>query len=102
MKNYLMSLIAAALLMGCATSPAPKPEIGYIFVKVPTTLTARVTPSLPFEAQYYSVQTTDVKEKMLFDLITQRTTELGVCNARLDGVNSWSITQAIIYDKESP
>lgn len=84
--------------MGCATKPAPIERIQYIFVDVPTELTKRVKLSAPPDVEAYTKMTWDQKEETLIGVIQSRTKEVGVCNARLEGVDKWSFEQAKIYN----
>lgn len=102
MLRLLTALTLVALLIGCANKPVIVKEVEYVFIKVPTELTTPVTPTAPFDPVVYSQYNWDTKEKTLFDFINTRSTELGVCNARLTGVSTWSIKQKQIYTKEVP
>lgn len=96
--NYTLPLFLL-LLVGCATKPEVRTELVYKFIAVPVSLTERVVLKAPFTAEYYgSIQSWDVKEQLLFDTIQQRTGEVGVCNARLKGIDVWSLGQSKIYN----
>lgn len=96
LKSILLSLVV--LLTGCATKPVIQERIEYVFVKVPASLTERVSLSAaPFTPEYYSTQIPKVQEELLFGVIAERTKEIGVCNSRLLGVNNWSAIQDKIY-----
>lgn len=94
-KSILISLLL--LLVGCATKPVVQERVVYQFIKVPFSLTEKVRLSAPPEAEFYSTQPPAVQESLLFDVIAQRTKEIGVCNSRLTGIDNWSAIQAKIY-----
>lgn len=96
MRNLLMVLIT--LLSGCTTIKTEYVNVDK-FIVVPTELTERVSLSTPFDPVAYSLRYDwEVKEGMLFELIQTRTTEVGVCNARLNGVSTWSLNNNAIYN----
>lgn len=86
------------LLTGCTTVKTEYITVEK-FIEVPAELTQRVPLSTPFDPVAYSLQENwEVKEGMLFELIQSRTSEVGVCNARLGGVNKWSGINSSIYN----
>lgn len=84
--------------MGCSTKPVVGKATVFQFIKVPKELTKKVYLSRPPEPESYSLQVWTIQEGMLMDLIQNRTTEIGVCNARLSGIADWSDKEAIIYN----
>ena len=102
MKAMACVVLLGFLLTGCATKGDTSGEtIKYEFVKVPKELTERVKLSPPPEPKSYSVMTWDQKEDTLIKLIQERTKEVGVCNAKLDGIDAWSLKQSAIYQEPS-
>lgn len=100
MKAFFAILLLAAGLTGCGTTqPKPPAErIVYRYIRVPVELTQKVPLASPPDPVAYSSLSCDAKEKTLMELIQQRTTEVGVANTRLDGVDAWSAKQAKIYE----
>lgn len=95
MRNLLLILVT--LLSACGTVKTQYVNVEK-FIEVPAELTKKVSLSTPFDPVGYSVQDWGVQEGMLFELIQTRTTEVGICNARLNGVNTWSLTNSSIYN----
>lgn len=96
MRTIILSMLL--VLAGCTTVKTEYITVKE-FVPVPVELTPRVPLSAPFDPVAYSLQENwEIKEGMLFELIQTRTTEVGVCNARLDGVNKWSLVNEKIYN----
>lgn len=97
-------LILSGLLLVLAGCTTVKKEYVTVekFTEVPVELTQRVPLATPFDPVAYSLQENwEVKEGMLFELIQTRTSEIGVCNARLGGVNNWSIVNSKIYNSKT-
>lgn len=99
MKTILTMLVIVLGLSGCATNLPETPRVIYKFIAVPMDLTEKVQLVVPPEPEAYSRLSCDVKEKVLMDLIQERTTEIGIANTRLYGIRNWSSKQSLIYDK---
>lgn len=99
MKSIFIAILFCLSLVGCASTQKPEPTEKLVdrFVKVPKELTEKVKVSPPPNPSTYSVLAWDEKESLLFNIIQQRTTEVGVCNGRLNGIDAWSAKQALIY-----
>lgn len=97
MRKFIFAMLVCIGLVGCNTPPVPTERIVDRFVKVPKELTEKVKVTAPFNPVTYSVLSFDEKEAMLHELIQKHVTSLGVCNARLDGIDAWSTKQTIIY-----
>jgi hypothetical protein len=95
MKSILTMLAVALALAGCQTAPVER--IVYIHTAVPKEMTEKVKLAPPFAPAPYSVLPWDQKEAVLMDLIQQRTSEVGTCNVRLDGIDLWSLMQSKAY-----
>jgi hypothetical protein len=100
MKAIFAILLLAVGLTGCGTTQPKPPEerIVYRYIRVPVELTQKVPLAAPPDPVAYSTWSCDIREKTLMDLLQERTTEVGVANTRLDGVDAWSAKQAKIYE----
>jgi hypothetical protein len=100
MKAIFAILLLAVGLTGCGTTqPKPPAErVVYRYIRVPSEMTQKVLLASPPNPVAYSSLSCDVKEKTLMDLLQERTTEVGIANTRLEGVDAWSAKQAKIYE----
>lgn len=96
MKPIIAMLLLVLSLIGCNTVP-PAEKTVFKFIAVPKELTQKVPITAPPVPESYSVLTWDQKEEILTDLIQKHTESIGVCNARIGGVDSWSAMQSKIY-----
>lgn len=104
MKAILTALILAVLLSGCGlfkTKP-PVDRIVYKFIRVPVELTGKVNITAPPEPVFYSKLPWNDQEALLIGLIQNHTRSIGVCNARLVGIGTWSVKQLNIYEPANP
>lgn len=97
MKLIIFMLAFVLSLVGCGAAVQPKARVEYIFVKVPKELTKKVPITAPPEPVYYSTLPWNSQEGTLIDLIQKHTKTIGVCNARIQSIEDWSVEQSGIY-----
>ena len=104
MKTILAAILIALLLSGCSLFQTKQPEerVVYKFIRVPSEMTETVPINPPPEPVQYSKMTCDKQEELLISLLQDRMQQVGVCNARLRGIDSWSDKQLKIYEPANP
>lgn len=97
--KFFITVLVALFLTGCGTLfQKPQERVVYKYIPVPKETTRTVALAAPYDPDYYSVQPWPVKEQLLMDLIQKHTTSVGVCNARLKGVDLWSDQQSLFFE----
>ena len=104
MKTILVAIVISLLLSGCSLFQTKEPEVRtvYKFIRVPSEMSEKVSINPPPEPVYYSKLPWDKQEELLMSLVQDRMQQIGVCNARLQAIDTWSGKQLKIYEPANP